>query len=95
MRNTKFMPNIKSAAKEYRKNIKRRVVNNNIEENLKDLIKKSRKAIEAKDAKAEALVRETMKALDKAARKGVIKKNTAARKKSRLALRLNKTKKTK
>jgi ribosomal protein S20 len=33
--------------------------------------------------------------LDKAAQKGVIKKNTAARRKSRLNLRLNKIKKTK
>lgn len=89
------MPNIKSAKKEYRKNIKRRTFNNNIEVNIKDLIKKSHKAIEAKGAKAEELVKKTMKALDKAAQKGVIKKNTAARRKSRLALRLNKSKKTK
>jgi small subunit ribosomal protein S20 len=89
------MPNIKSAAKEHRKNIKRRSFNNNIEVNIKDLIKKSRKAIEAKDATSEELVRKTMKALDKAAQKGVIKKNAANRKKSRLNLRLNKSKKTK
>jgi small subunit ribosomal protein S20 len=89
------MPNIKSAAKEYRKNIKRRAFNNNIEVHIQDLIKKSRKAIGAKDAKSAALVKETMKALDKAAQKGVIKKNTAARKKSRLNLLLNKMKKAK
>jgi small subunit ribosomal protein S20 len=89
------MPNIKSAAKEYRKNIKRRVFNNNIEVNIKDLIKKTQKAIEAKDAKAEELVKKTLKALDKAAQKGVIKKNSVARRKSRLNLRLNKSKKTK
>jgi len=91
----KNMPNIKSAAKEHRKNIKRRAFNKNIEVHIQDLIKKSRKAIEAKDAKAAELVREAMKALDKAAQKGVIKKNTAARRKSRLNLRLNKMKKTK
>lgn len=89
------MPNIKSAKKEYRKSIKRRAFNNNIEVNIKGLIKKSHKAIEAKGATAEELVRKTMKALDKAAQKGVIKKNTVARRKSRLALRLNKSKKTK
>jgi small subunit ribosomal protein S20 len=89
------MPNIKSAAKELRKSVKRRAFNRNIEDNLKDLIKKSRKAIEAKDAKASDLVRQTMKALDKASQKGVIKKNTAARKKSRLNLRLNKVQKAK
>jgi small subunit ribosomal protein S20 len=89
------MPNIKSAAKEYRKNVKRRSTNNSVEENLKVLIKKSRKAIEAKDPKADELVKQTMKALDKAAQKGVIKKNAANRKKSRINLRLNKGKKAK
>ena len=89
------MPNTKSAAKEHRKNIKRRAFNNAIEENIKDLIKKSRRAIEANDGKAGELVRLAMKALDKAAQKGVIKKNTAARRKSRLNLRLNKIKKAK
>ena len=91
----KNMPNIKSAAKEHRKNIKRRTFNNNIEVNIKDLIKKSHKAIETKGATAEELVKKTLKALDKAAQKGVIKKNTAARRKSRLNLRLNKIKKVK
>jgi small subunit ribosomal protein S20 len=89
------MPNIKSAAKEHRKNIKRRVFNNNIEVHIQDLIKKSQKAIETKNVKAAELVKLAMKALDKAAQKGVIKKNTAARKKSRLNLRLNKMKKAK
>jgi small subunit ribosomal protein S20 len=89
------MPNIKSAAKEHRKNIERRAFNNNIEVHIQDLIKKSQKAIETKNAKAAELVKQTMKALDKAAQKGVIKKNTAARKKSRLSLRLNKMKKAK
>jgi small subunit ribosomal protein S20 len=89
------MPNTKSAAKEHRKNIKRRTFNNAIEENIKDLIKKSRRAIEANDGKAGELVRQAMKALDKAAQKGVIKKNTAARRKSRLQKRLNAIKKAK
>ena len=89
------MPNIKSAKKELRKNVKRRAFNNALEAKLKDLIKKSRKAIEGKDAKAIDLVKETMKALDKASQKKVIKKNTAARQKSRLNLRLNASKKAK
>lgn len=83
------MPNIKSAKKELRKGSKRRVYNLDIMGNLKDLIKKSRKAIEAKDAKAAELVTKTLKAFDKAAQKGVIKKNTASRGKSRLQIRLN------
>ncbi len=83
------MPNIKSAKKELRKASKRRVYNVDIISNLKDSLKKSRKAIEAKDAKATELVAKTLKAFDKAAQKGVIKKNTASRGKSRLQVRLN------
>jgi small subunit ribosomal protein S20 len=87
------MPNIKSAKKELRKSVTRTKYNKKIEDNLKNLIKKSRKAVEAKEAKAEELVKKTLKALDKAAQKGVIKKNTRDRKKSRLHLSLNKSKK--
>lgn len=83
------MPNLKSAKKELRKSKKRQTRNNQIEENLKKLIKNSRKAIEAKDSKAKDLVAQTMKALDKAAQKGVIKKNTRNRKKSRIHTKLN------
>ncbi len=87
------MPNIKSAKKELRKSKTRRVYNVKIKDNLKNLIKKSRKAIETGDAKAKELVAKTLKALDKAAQKGVIKKNTRDRKKSRLHRLFNKRKK--
>jgi small subunit ribosomal protein S20 len=83
------MPNLKSAKKELRKSKKRNAHNTKIEENLKSLLKKSRKAIEAKDAKAKDLVAQTLKALDKAAQKGIIKKNNRDRKKSRLHKKLN------
>jgi small subunit ribosomal protein S20 len=85
------MPNIKSAKKELRKSIKRNLRNKTIKNNIATLIKKGRKAIDAKDEKANEAVKLTIKALDKAAQKGIIKKNTASRKKSRLQLRLNKT----
>jgi small subunit ribosomal protein S20 len=85
------MANTKSAKKELRKSAKRLVLNKKIKDNVKDLIKKSRKAIEAKDEKAKELVAKTLKALDKAAQKGIIKKNTRDRNKSRLHLRLNKS----
>lgn len=88
------MPNKQSAKKELRKNIVRNARNKKIKDNLKDLVKKSRKMIEVKDAKTKELVDQTLKAFDKAAQKGVIKKNTANRKKSRLQLRLNKSLKT-
>lgn len=87
------MPNIKSAIKELRKSKKRNVYNTKIKDNVKNLIKKSRKAISAGDEKAKELLAATIKALDKAAQKGVLKKNTSNRKKSRLHQFFNKTKK--
>lgn len=85
------MPNIKSAKKELRKSKTRGSYNKKIEDKIKLLTKKSRKAIEAKDEKAKELVAQTLKAIDKAAQKGVLKKNTRDRKKSRLQASLNKT----
>jgi small subunit ribosomal protein S20 len=87
------MPNIKSAKKELRKGKRKHAYNEALREEVKTLIKKSRKAIETKDAAAKELVAKTLKALDKAAQKGVIKKNTKDRKKSRLHTRLNKMEK--
>lgn len=84
------MPNIKSAKKELRKGAKRQMRNKKIKNDVKDLIKKSRKAIEAKEKDVKDLVAKTLKALDKAAQKGIIKKKTKDRKKSRLQQRLNK-----
>jgi small subunit ribosomal protein S20 len=83
------MPNAASAKKELRKSIKRRQRNNKIENNLKNLIKTSRRAIENKEASAKELIAKTLKALDKAAKQGVIKKNTRDRKKSRLHKKFN------
>lgn len=83
------MPNKASAKKELRKAKKRQARNKKTEYNLKDLIKKSRRAIAAKSAGAKELVFKTMKALDKAAKKGVIKKNARDRKKSRLHKKFN------
>lgn len=76
-----------------RKGGKRHEYNSKIKDNLKNLLKKSRKAVEAKDKGAKELVAKTLKALDKAAQKGVIKKNARDRKKSRLHLKLNKSEK--
>ena len=89
------MPNIKSAKKELRKSKKLQVYNNRIKDNAKSLIKKSRQAIGANDSKAKDLVKDALKALDKAAQKGVIKKNTRDRRKSRLHHKLNQLEKKK
>ena len=87
------MPIVKSAKKELRKSIKRCIRNKKIKNNLKNLIKKSREAIERKETQSKDLVAQTVKVLDKAAQKGVIKKNIRDRKKSRLQQRFNKAQK--
>ncbi|NTU98801.1 30S ribosomal protein S20 [Candidatus Falkowbacteria bacterium] len=84
------MPNRKSAKKELRKRVTNTAYNKKIKDNVKGLIKKSLKAIDAKDKEVKETVAKTLKALDKAAQKGVMKKNTRNRRKSRLAKKLNK-----
>ena len=86
------MANTKSALKELRKGAKLQIYNKKIKDNVKTLIKKSKKAIEIGDKKAEKVVKTTLKAIDKAKQKGIIKKNTADRKKSRLHAKLNESK---
>lgn len=85
------MPIKKSAMKELRKSKKRALRNKQVLDSIKSLIKKSRKEIEAGSDKAADLIKQTIKALDKAAQHKVIKKNTASRKKSRLMRLSNKT----
>ena len=83
------MPNIKSAKKELRISNKKRIYNSKIKNNLKKLIKESKKLISLKDNNAKNSVKEAIKVLDKASQKKIIKKNTCARKKSRLQKRFN------
>jgi|YelNatPaOPRAMG01_1025707.scaffolds.fasta_scaffold439847_2 small subunit ribosomal protein S20 len=84
------MPKTKSAKKELRK-IKRRTIRNQaIKANLRYLERKFLKSIEEKNKEmAKEFYRKLQKALDKAAKRNVIKKNKASRKKSRLAKKLN------
>lgn len=72
------MPNIQSAKKELRKMKKRVALNKARREAFKEAVKK---ALKTKSADA---IKAAQKALDKAAKTGVIKKNTAARRLSRL-----------
>jgi small subunit ribosomal protein S20 len=87
------MPNIKSAKKELRKGQKLSAYNKKIKDNVKSLVKKSRKAIDAGDKKSDDMVQKAFKAIDKAAQKGVIKNNTRDRKKARLHKKLNQSSK--
>ena len=85
------MANIKSAKKRVLVNEKKAARNQMIKSAVKTEVKKVRAAIEAgnKEEAAKALLAATS-AIDKAESKGVIKKNTASRKVSRLALAVNK-----
>jgi len=83
------MPNKKSAAKELRKAVKRNAANKKVSDKMKNITKVSLKQLKANDKKVKEEYTKTIKAIDKAAKKGVIKKNTASRKKSRLMKKIN------
>ena len=83
------MANIKSQVKRNRQNEARRVRNKAVRSELKTRTKAAAAAAEAGADDAEELTRLAVKRLDKAASKGVIHKNQAARRKSRLAKRVN------
>ena len=83
------MPNIKSAIKRVKVSEKKNLRNRMIKSATKTSLRKFEDAIVAGTADA-ALLSATQGAVDKAAVKGVISKNAANRKKSRLAKRLNK-----
>ena len=79
------MPITKSAKKALRQNVKRRARNLIYKKKMRNLIKKVRNLVlEKKNEEAKKLLPQIYKTLDKSAKVGVIKKNTASRKKSRL-----------
>lgn len=75
------MANTRSAEKQERQAIKRNERNRAVKSRLRSSLKKARTAAAGGDANLSAGFSE----IDKAAKKGVIKKNTASRYKSRLA----------
>lgn len=83
------MPNNASAEKRMRQEQKRRLHNRMVKSEVKTNITKARQAITS-GADAEAAVRAAVSELDRAAKKGVIHRNNAARRKSRLMKQLNK-----
>lgn len=89
------MANTRSAIKRMRQNPKRRLRNRYFTGRARTAVKKARSIMEegtAQDARTAAL--EAIRALDKAAEKGVIHKNNAARRKSRLMRQLAKVEKS-
>ena len=82
--------NIKSQLKRIRTNEAARLRNKSVKSALKTAIRKFREAAEAGEKeKAETLLQEASRKLDKAASKGVIHPNQAANKKSAMAKRAN------
>ena len=84
------MPNIKSAIKRVRVIEKKTLRNNMIKSGYKSAVKKFEQAVEAGNKEeATQLFSFATKKVDQACTKGVIVKNTAARKKSNMAKKLN------
>ena len=77
------VPNIKSAIKKVRKDKRRAAVNLRLKKRYKQAVKEHRREPDAEKLK------EAQKELDKAAKKGIIKKGKASRLKSRLAKTAN------
>ena len=80
------MPHHKSAVKRMRTTKRDRTKNINVRSGLKSLLKRT-----VEEPKNNELMRETVSQLDRAVKKGVLKKAVANRRKSRLALLANRT----
>jgi len=84
------LANIKAAIKAIRHSERRRKINQVHRSRARTQVKRTRGLIETgKLDQAESMVQEAASALDKAAQKGIIHKNSAARRKSRLMKQLN------
>lgn len=84
------MPNIKSAIKRTKVIETKTLRNKMIKSEVKTAIRTFNTAVEAGDkSKAEESFKVAVRKIDQACSKGIIKKNTASRKKSALAKKLN------
>ncbi|MCA0171805.1 MULTISPECIES: 30S ribosomal protein S20 [Bacillaceae] len=84
------MPNIKSAVKRVKTSSDRRANNVAFKSEMRSAIKNFEAKVEAKDVEAaKSALSQASKRIDKAADKGIIHKNTVARKKSRLTKMYN------
>ena len=82
------MANIKSQIKRNQQNEKRRLNNRNVRGAARTAVNQARAAFVAEDPETKEAVLKAISPLDKAAEKGVIHKNNAARRKSRLMKKL-------
>ncbi|MEW6048928.1 MAG: 30S ribosomal protein S20 [Bacillota bacterium] len=78
------MPNTRSAAKRLRQSIKRHARNQAVKSAMRTAIRKCQRAAQQQPGEGWRLYPLAQAAIDKAARKGVIHPNQAARRKSRL-----------
>ncbi len=79
------MPIIKAAKKDLRQSARRKARNLERKKEMKGLIKKIKElSVQGKTDEARELIPSANKAIDKAAKAGIIKDNTASRKKSRV-----------
>lgn len=85
------MPITKGAKKALRAAARKKAYNDKRRKNMKEATKEVKALVVAKNpAEAKIILAKAYKAIDKAAKSGVIKKNTAARKKSRLSKAIKK-----
>jgi len=84
------MPNIKSAIKRVKTNQANNAQNTAVKSSMRTAVKKAEAAVAVNDAAAaKEVFADAVSKLDKASSKGLIHKNAAARKKSRLAKKIN------
>jgi small subunit ribosomal protein S20 len=88
-REVSIVPNIKSAAKRVKVSKTKTARNIVIKSSLKTAVKKAKEAIENKSDNVAEVYGQAMVALDKSVNKRILKKNTAARKKSKLSKAYN------
>jgi len=77
--------NTRSARKRIKQNLKRRVRNRAVRSSIRSLMKTARGAATEKTPQTKEAVLEAIRLLDRAVSRGIIHRNTAARKKSALA----------
>ena len=83
------MANLRSALRDIKKSRKRAERNQSVRSAIKTFVKKTRVAITEGDENAMTLFTDTASLVDKAAKRNIIHKNAANRRKSRIAKRLN------
>lgn len=79
------MPITQSAKKAIRGSLRKKAFNDQRKKVMKEIIKKIEKVVKTDKAGAAKMLSDAFQVIDKAAKRGVIKKNNAANKKSRLS----------